>query len=68
MTKSFAFEAAYTVQFITYKILMVIFIPMKCTDNERCSKSKVQKKTTKQEQSTLRPLQNFEVGSDVMEE
>lgn len=35
---------------------------MKCGDKEQCSKSKVQRNNTKQEQSKHGTLQNLEVG------
>lgn len=41
---------------------------MTCGDNEQYSKSKVQRKNTKQEQSKHGPLQKLELGSGAMKE
>lgn len=40
---------------------------MTCGNDERCSKSKVQSKYTKQEQSKHRPLKKLKVGSGAIE-
>lgn len=41
---------------------------MKCGDNKQYSKSKVQKKNTKQEQNEHLSLQKVEIGSGAMDE
>lgn len=41
---------------------------MKCVDNKQYSKSKVQKKNTKQEQNEHLSLQKVEIGSVAMDE
>lgn len=66
----FMISICHLIHFFYFVLIEFIYniLTMKCGDNAPCSKSNVQRKNTKQEQSNHGPLQKLDVASGAMKE